>query len=132
VNNRVFLPERNRVLVAEDEYFLADDMARLLDEHGATVIGPVACAQEALSIASDHGVDCAVLDINLRGCRSDQVARLLRARGVPFVFATGYEEGEVAEDLREIRVYQKPFNVCSLVEDLLVLVNGGGTPGETA
>jgi CheY-like chemotaxis protein len=79
------------LLVVEDEYLVATDLARELEDRGAHVIGPASSVEDALQmLAADRKIDGAVLDINVRGERVYPVAEALRARGVPFVFATGY------------------------------------------
>lgn len=55
------------ILVAEDEYLIADDLARELAEHGVTVIGPFASLDAALEAVATQRPDLAVLDVNLRG-----------------------------------------------------------------
>ncbi|PEQ10564.1 hypothetical protein B2G71_21510 [Novosphingobium sp. PC22D] len=55
------------VLVVEDEYFIADDLARALRDAGATVLGPVPNAEMARRIVSDSFVDLVLLDLNLDG-----------------------------------------------------------------
>jgi CheY-like chemotaxis protein len=78
------------VLIVEDEYFLAQDLAEFLQTLGVEVLGPVATVTQALSLlesAEPHG---AVLDVNLRGERVYPVADVLRRKHVPFVFASGY------------------------------------------
>jgi DNA-binding response OmpR family regulator len=57
----------SRVLIVEDEYFLADDMAHALQQFGAQVVGPVPSTAKALALLADKTVDAAVLDINLNG-----------------------------------------------------------------
>ncbi len=86
-----------RVLIVEDEYFLAQDLADRFQSLGAEVFGPACTVAEALMLAGRGGIDGAVLDVNLRGERVYPVADLLRQKQVPFVFASGYG-GELEPD----------------------------------
>ncbi len=80
------------MLVVEDEYVIADDIARTLGWLGAEVVGPVPDRDEALALlSSGKRIDLAVLDINLHVEVVHPVADALQDRGVPFVFATGYD-----------------------------------------
>lgn len=81
-----------RVLIVEDNYLLADDMRADFERAGAKVVGPIARLADALLLV-EHGepLDEAVLDINLEGETVYCVADALRARDIPFVFATGYD-----------------------------------------
>src|SRR4051812_23340622 len=84
---------RRRVLLIEDEYFIADDMARAFRARGAEVVGPAATLDAAMQLVSKGDpLDGAVLDINLRGEMVYPVADALRDRGVPFIFSTGYDD----------------------------------------
>ena len=113
------LLEGRNVLVVEDEYFIADDMRRVFEENGATVIGPVGSVEDALAILSEAPpIDGAVLDINLREVMVFPVADALRARGVPFVFATGYEENAVPSRLRDAIHCEKPIDPARLAKAL--------------
>ncbi|MBB5765221.1 response regulator [Methylorubrum rhodesianum] len=108
-----------RVLVVEDEYFIADDMRRVFEENGAQVIGPVGSIDDALAIIDETPrIDGAVLDINLREVMVFPVADALRARGVPFVFATGYEENAVPKRLRDAIHCEKPIEPVRLAKAL--------------
>ena len=78
------------VLIVEDEYFLAQDMAEYLQNLGMQVLGPVGTVADALKLADSAEVQAAVLDVNLGGERVYPVADLLRRKGIPFVFASGY------------------------------------------
>lgn len=88
-------PLPRRVLVVEDEWFIAEDIADDLRTAGWEVLGPVPSVADAVSLieaaASDGGISVAVLDVNLQGERVTPVADALAAIGVPFLFATGYE-----------------------------------------
>jgi CheY-like chemotaxis protein len=97
------------VLVVEDEYFVADEMRRAFEKAGAKVLGPVAQVEHALRlIAAADRIDAAVLDIRLFDGDVYPVADALQARGVPFVFATGYERSAIPERYANVRVLQKP------------------------
>jgi CheY-like chemotaxis protein len=85
-----------RILIAEDEYIVALNIANEVTARGAVVIGPVGTVDGALEAIKNADVDGAILDINLRGRESFPVADALADRHVPFVFATGYE---IARDI---------------------------------
>lgn len=113
------------ILVVEDEYFLADDIARAFQRAGAEVVGPVPDRDEALSLLSARqAIDGAVLDINLQGEMIFPVADALQARGIPFVFATGYDSSSIPGRYEHVPRWEKPFDVQSLVRALPSLVAG--------
>lgn len=111
-----------RVLIVEDEYFLADDMAHAIQALGLHVVGPVPTIAEALAIVADEPVDAAVLDINLKGELVYPVADALREQGVPFVFATGYDAAAVPEAYRDVPRWEKPFTPEDLAKALPAIV----------
>ncbi len=86
-------PSRQRILVVEDEYVIAMDLALELEDLGFDVVGPAASVTEALALVDrcGDGLDGAILDVNLRNERVYPVADALAARGVRFVFASGYD-----------------------------------------
>jgi CheY-like chemotaxis protein len=82
--------------VAEDEYFIADDMGKALEQLGAGVVGPARNQGKALALlSSGEGIDAAVHDINLRGLTVFPIAGALIEQGVPFVFVAGYAPASV-------------------------------------
>jgi CheY-like chemotaxis protein len=107
---------RRRLLVVEDEYMIAFDLARSLEELGAEVIGPAPTVREALHlIASDTGaLDGAVLDINLNGERAYAVAEALASRQVPFVFTTGYDAVVIPAAYAAVPRLNKPVDKAEL------------------
>jgi len=107
-----------RVLVAEDDYVVAQQMAHELRELGARIVGPVATPEAPLQLACEHRLDAAVLDINLHGGAVYPVADLLRRKGVPFLFATAYDLRAIPERYAEVRVYDKAAQVLTLAEAL--------------
>ena len=112
-----------RILVVEDEYYLADDLARALQRAGAEVVGPVGSIAEAEAAVDARGFDCAVLDMNLRGDAALPVAERLEAAGIPFLIATGYDTRALPESLREVPRVEKPFDVRRVVEALPQLID---------
>jgi CheY-like chemotaxis protein len=87
-----------RVLVAEDEYLLADDIAAWLERAGVTVVGPLPSVERTLKkLSSAPEIDVAVLDISLNGELIYPGADELARRAVPVVFFTGYDEIDVPE-----------------------------------
>src|SRR3712207_9551920 len=95
-----------RVLVVEDDYFLAEDMRTDLERAGAEVVGPIPRLKQALDLlARGERLDGTVLDINLAGEMVYPLADALRERGVPFVFATGYEEKNIPSCYADVAWY---------------------------
>src|SRR4051794_22900016 len=79
-----------RVLVVEDEMIVAWLLQDMLADLGCAVVGPAARVSQALAMIDAEAIDAAVLDVNLNGQKSYPVADALAARGMPFVFSTGY------------------------------------------
>ncbi|WP_294394006.1 response regulator [uncultured Sphingomonas sp.] len=99
------------VLVVEDEYYVADDLRRELVKAGATVIGPAPSVERAMAlIGSADRIDVAILDINLNGDMIFPVADLLRTRGVPIVFATGYDHKVIPPRFVDVVRCEKPVS----------------------
>ncbi|MDG4892310.1 MULTISPECIES: response regulator [unclassified Mesorhizobium] len=106
-----------KVLVVEDVFMLAQDLADQLSGAGCTVIGPVPTVQQALDQADSTALDGAVLDVNLRGDRSFPLAEQLARDGVPFIFLTGYDSVTVFPDqFRDAQKLTKPVDYKMLVE----------------
>jgi DNA-binding response OmpR family regulator len=79
-----------RILVVEDEYLIAMELKRWLQEAGVEVLGPVPSVERALDLIEDERLDAAVLDINLGdGDTSFPIADRLEVLKVPYLFATG-------------------------------------------
>jgi CheY-like chemotaxis protein len=98
-----------RVLVVEDEMLVAMMIEDMLVELGFEIVGPATRLQRALDLAQGENFDFAVLDINLANERSFPVATVLRERGIPFVFATGYGSPGLNDSFQGTTTLQKPF-----------------------
>lgn len=108
-----------RVLVLEDEALIALMLTDMLQELGCTIIGPANTAAAALDRLAKVTPDLAILDVNLAGTSSAPVAAALRARGVPFVYCTGYAEPalQIAPELLA-PMLTKPVDPRELAEAL--------------
>lgn len=116
------------IMVVEDEFFQAKDLAQALAQAGARLRGPfpsLSAAMEALE--SGDTVDAAVLDINLRDRVVYDVADMLAERGIPFLFATGYDPDLVPAAHRDRPVCIKPFRIEVLLAAVADLVAGPST-----
>ncbi|WP_233130617.1 response regulator [Sphingomonas jeddahensis] len=101
--------------MAEDEYLLAEDLSHALASAGASVLGPVPTLDEATALISgDTEIDAAILDVNLRGEMIFPVADALKDRGVPFAFATGYDQWALPERFAATPRVEKPFKVSKI------------------
>lgn len=99
------------ILLVEDDFFIADDFAATFEGAGATVVGPAATLPQALDlIARTERIDGAVLDINLQGEMAYALADALRARGVPVIFASGYDRGTIPERYADVPLCEKPVD----------------------
>ena len=111
-----------RLLLVEDEYLLALCLAELVQRLGAVPIGPVATVDEALALIRDEPrIDAAGLDVNLGGEPVFPVADALRARAIPFVFASGYDAAMLPEDYRDVAVCPKPIDARAVTTALASL-----------
>jgi PAS domain S-box-containing protein len=98
------------IMVVEDEALVALSLHDFLSELGYSVVGPVGRVTEALRILNQRPVDAAILDVNLAGEFVYPLAELLRARNIPFVFATGYSSESIDPRFGDISVLQKPID----------------------
>jgi CheY-like chemotaxis protein len=105
-----------RILVVEDEMMIRMLLEGMLDDLGHTVAGEAGGIDEAMALARQAEFDVALLDVNLNGRPITPVVEVLIARGMPFVFASGYGERGVPEAYRGSPTLQKPFQVEALAE----------------
>ena len=104
-----------RILLVEDDYYLASDARVLIENAGGTVVGPFGTTDEARAALDADGADLAVIDINLGTGPDFDLARHLSLAKLPFLFATGYDQGIVPDDLKAIVRLEKPFRGAELI-----------------
>ena len=102
-----------RILLVEDEAVIAFAVEDMLLDLGCEVVGPAFRLDDAQRMAAAEGIDAAILDVNLNEQQSFPIAALLKERGIPFLFATGYAEGGVGWS-EETIVIAKPYSRTQL------------------
>lgn len=99
------------VLLVEDQLVIALDVENMLKDFGVAAVHTAATSSEALSVLAKVQPDIAVLDINLGSSTSIPIAEELRARGIPFVFATGYgDSAMIPPSLADAGILRKPYS----------------------
>jgi DNA-binding response OmpR family regulator len=116
--------ERRRILVVEDDVLVAALLAEILESVGWQVVGPIGHLAAALDTAQSEGLDAAVLDVDLFGQCVYPVAKVLDARGVPFVFVTACDRAALPPLFCGRPYLGKPFAPGELIDTLRRLVSG--------
>jgi PAS domain S-box-containing protein len=99
----------NRLLLVEDEALTGMMMSEMLTELGFEVLGPFGRVADAMLAVEQEDFHAAVLDVNLDGEMVYPVAEAVGARGVPFVFVTGYGAEGIDNRFAQVPVLQKPI-----------------------
>ena len=98
-----------RLLLVEDEALIALMLEDMVEGMGCAVTGLAPRVALGVAMAETGHFDMAILDVNVAGENVEPVAERLAARGVPFIFATGYGEAGVPLRYRDRPVVAKPF-----------------------
>ena len=110
-------------MLVEDNVVLAMDVMESLSRLGTERVDMASSLEAGLKLAEQGTFDFAVLDMNLRGEVSFDIAERLKARGIPFAFVTGYGSSiDLPSELGDIPILTKPIDEGTLsrcVQDLL-------------
>jgi DNA-binding response OmpR family regulator len=106
-----------KVLVVEDEPLIALDLESELTERGFEVVGPAGRVDKALELVTRTELSIAVLDINLGGHDSFEIAKALELQEVPFVFLSG-DTTKLPELYKDRPVLSKPIDYEALARTL--------------
>ena len=104
-----------RILLVEDEYYIADDVRRTLNAAGAQVLGPFASVATANEALDEGAFDCAVVDLNLHGESAAPIADRVIEERRSFAIATGYGSRAVPDRFQKVPRIEKPFNPPALL-----------------
>jgi CheY-like chemotaxis protein len=105
-----------RVLIVEVETLVSMLIEDMVGDCGGHVVGPAATFEQAIALALEGDLDLAILDVNVAGLVVYPVADILRHRGIPFIFVTGYDPSIVPARYQHERVLVKPFS-CETFSD---------------
>jgi len=115
-----------RVLLVEDEALLAMVLVDYLTEAGCVVVGPAYTIEKATAMINEATFDAALLDVNLSGRTSQDLALALTQKGVPFAFVTGYGREGLPTTFRQAMMVEKPFTQNLVLGALEQLLNKTG------
>jgi DNA-binding response OmpR family regulator len=110
-----------RVLVVEDEHLVALALADDLEAAGAVVVGPAASVEGALGLVAESEIEAAVLDIGLQMEMVYPVADALTAKGIPFLFTSGFDAAVLPAQYAAVPTCDKPANPIVLMRMLAEL-----------
>jgi CheY-like chemotaxis protein len=110
-----------RVLIAEDDFFIAQYLGEIVQDAGGMVIGPASDVSNACTLAAAALPDCAVLDMQLRGSDASPVVAFLDGAGIPFVIVAGYQRDGLPSHLGWVPYLSKPFSRAELLNTLAML-----------
>lgn len=112
--------EPKKIFIVDDEAIIAFEMADALEDLGFEVVGPSTHLKDALSVAEQSDIDIACLDVNLgAGKTSEPIARVLRARNIPYVYITAYDANQVSFVDPMDKVIKKPISISDLRQALI-------------
>jgi light-regulated signal transduction histidine kinase (bacteriophytochrome) len=107
------------ILLVEDQVLIAMDAEMMLADAGIENVVTASSSTDALNRLKTFMPAIAILDINLGRDTSVPVAEELLRRGIPFVFATGYDDRSAVPDaLLSVPVVRKPYDANALVQAL--------------
>ena len=108
-----------RIFIVEDEVLIAFEMSDILEDLGVEVVGPSVHVEDAVATAKEAEIDAAFLDVNLGGgMTSEEVAGILRERGIPFMFVTAYDAHQIEFRTSDDRVMRKPVTSAEILNAL--------------
>lgn len=114
-----------RVLVVEDESLIGMLAEDFLEQLGCRMVGLISSLGKALEAARSAEVDFALLDVDIGGEPVYPVAVALEARGIPFVFMSGY--GGLDNAWRSRPIVQKPFELEQLKREMTRALSAAAT-----
>ncbi|MBC7985071.1 MAG: response regulator [Sphingomonadaceae bacterium] len=102
------------LLIVEDEMLVLMLIEDMLEDLGCTSMATAATVEQALELIGSHDFDAAMLDMNLNGDRTHAVADALAAKGVRFIFATGYAGPDMRDGYADRPILTKPYQAYQL------------------
>jgi DNA-binding LytR/AlgR family response regulator len=117
-----------RILVVEDECFIAFEIEHIIREAQGEIAGRAATLAKAMELVDTVQPSLAVLDFRLRAGTTMPAAAKLYENGVPFLFHTACCQAELAGVWPHVPVLLKPAAPGRLVSTLIFLARGAKAP----
>ena len=111
-----------RILIAEDEFLVGVHLEEDLRSAGCSIVGPFSTLEMATRASHRERFDVAILDVNLNGDMVFPLADELSARGIPFIFLTGYISADLPERFRKSPQISKPHDPAVLLKEIQTAV----------
>lgn len=103
-----------RVLFVEDEFLIAMLASDMLEEIGCIPVGPASTSAQAYGILAGESVDAVLLDLNLQGYDTVELAEALDVRSTPYLVASGYDSRPASG----APFLAKPYTIAALATAL--------------
>jgi len=117
--------KKPRILIVEDEFLVALELAAVLTDAQFDVLQPAPTIDAALQMIGREAIDAAILDCNIGGRDVTEVAESLAQRRIPFIFVTGYGPECLPLPFRNTLHISKPFDEKRLVACLRAMLHDG-------
>jgi DNA-binding response OmpR family regulator len=115
------------ILLVEDETLIRMMLVQMVEELGYRVVAEAASVDDGRSRAEMEEYDLAILDINLQGFNVKPVAQIIRRRGLPLFFLTGYGAKGVPDEFKGMPVLDKPCT-SELLKDTIETILSNEEP----
>jgi DNA-binding NtrC family response regulator len=112
------LLQGRRILIVEDEFFLADELSNALRGAGAEPVGPVGSTTLAEGELAARRIDAAIIDLNLHGTLVFDFAERLSGSGVPCLIVSGYSREALPDAVAGLPRLEKPVDSRKVIEAL--------------
>jgi DNA-binding response OmpR family regulator len=117
------------ILIVEDEYFLANELAKTLRAEGAEILGPAPSVEAAERLLDQTRPDCALVDMNLRGAPGAALVKRLDEDGVRFAVLSGYDRATLPPEIDGAPYIEKPATAAAVTDVVFRLIDRARTPG---
>lgn len=107
-----------RVLIIEDEPFIAFDLVCAVEDAGGEPVGPAATVAQALDLVAASTIHAAILDVNLPDGHVGPVIEALHGKAVMVVHTGLCLPPEIKARFPDVPVYVKPTPTSVLVQRL--------------
>jgi DNA-binding response OmpR family regulator len=102
------------ILLVEDEVLIRMMLVEMIQEIGHRVVAEAGSVKQGRSLAEAEKYDLAILDINLQGISVQSVAEIVKGRGLPLLFLSGYGAAAVPDGFKGLAVLNKPCTIKAL------------------